>query len=399
MDICPYCKKPITNSRKALTAHGNIICVSCVNRFYKFVQDKHLDNFDLEMEDIPTPKEIKDCLDKSVIGQERAKKVISVSVYNHYKRLLDQSCMIEKSNILMVGPTGCGKTHMIRTLAETLHVPFVIADATSLTETGYVGDDVESVLARLLKAADGNKEAAERGIVYIDEIDKISKRNGLNTTRDISGEGVQQALLKIIEGSEISVPVDGIHKTAGGATVMMDTSNILFICGGAFDGMLDLKEKGTFGFLPASVTNTKESESAKAELTPDVLVGYGLTPEFVGRLPVLVTLDAMDKKFLVRILTEPKTAVTKQYERLFEMDGVRLIFEKDALEEIAELSLKRNTGARGLRSILEDIMTDIMFEIPGDQSIKKVIITKDSVHSKVPLIRRNEKVKTQLKTG
>lgn len=397
MDICPYCKKPITNARKALTAHGNIICVPCVNRFYKFVQDNDLDKFDLEMEDIPTPKEIKNCLDESVIGQERAKKVLSVSVYNHYKRLMDQSCMIEKSNILMVGPTGCGKTHMIRTLAETLHVPFVIADATSLTEAGYVGDDVESVLARLLKSADGNLEAAERGIVYIDEIDKISKRNGVNTTRDISGEGVQQALLKIIEGSEISIPADGMHKTPGGTTVMMDTSNILFICGGAFEGMLNLEDKGTFGFSP--VSNTKDSEPAKKELTPEVLIEYGLTPEFVGRLPVLVTLDAMNKEFLVRILTEPKMAVTKQYKRLLEMDGVQLVFDKDALEEIAELSLKRNTGARGLRSILEDIMTDIMFEIPGDRSIKKVVITKDSVHSKVPrLIRKSENARTR-KTG
>jgi len=351
------------------------------------------------------PKEITEILNKNVIGQDKAKKTLAVAIYNHAKRLKDESGKIKKSNIMMVGPSGSGKTLLAQTLAEALDVPFAIADATSLTEAGYVGDDVENILTRLLMVANGNIRKAERGIIYIDEIDKISRKGeNRSISRDVSGEGVQNALLKIIEGAEVSVPVHGGRKHPQGENAIINTKNILFICGGAFEGLLDDKDSKkkniAFGFASENVANNEglnenNSSKDKLQITPDMLVKYGMTPELMGRLPIIVKLDELSENDLVRILTEPECALTKEYQRLLEVDGVALKFDKDAISEIAKLAIKKHTGARGLRSILEDIMLDIMYDVPSSKRpVSKCTITKDTVYNKVPVLRyRNNKKK------
>ena len=337
-----------------------------------------------------TPSQIKRELDRFIIGQERAKKVLSVAIYNHNKRLHDKTGLIKKSNILLAGPSGCGKTLLARTLAKMLDVPFATADATSLTEAGYVGDDVEVVLQRLLDVADGDLELAQKGVVFIDEIDKIA-RMGENRSiaRDVSGEGVQSSLLKLIEGCKASVQTTGRRKHPNGANVTFDTSNVLFICGGAFEGLFeDNSKKNPLGF---GLGNTFEvidaDKTANEKLTQDALVKFGIMPELVGRLPVLCALTELKEDDLIRVLTEPEDAITKEYELLFEKDGVKLIFEEEALREIAKMAIEKKTGARGLRTILEDVMLDIMYDLPDQKdNISKCIITADSIKNKEPLI-------------
>lgn len=340
-----------------------------------------------------TPSEIHHELDKYVIGQEQAKKILAVAIYNHNKRLNDKTGLIKKSNILIAGPSGCGKTLLARTLAKMLNVPFVVADATSMTEAGYVGDDVEVCLQRLIEVADGDVRLAQRGIIYIDEIDKIA-RTGENRsiTRDVSGEGVQASLLKLIEGCKVSVPASFRRKQPNGANVTFNTSNVLFICGGAFEGLINTSsQRKNIGFLTSDSNIQDEVQSA---LTPESLVKYGLMPEFVGRLPILCSLTDLRENDLIRVLTEPEDAITKEYALLFEKDGVKLTYEEDALREIARLAITKKTGARGLRAILEDVMLDIMYDLPDMDDIKECIITKDSISTKEPvLVRKRGKKK------
>lgn len=339
-----------------------------------------------------TPSEIHRELDRFVIGQEEAKRILSVAVYNHNKRLNDKTGLIKKSNILIAGPSGCGKTLLAGTLARILHVPFVVADATSLTEAGYVGDDVDVCLQRLIEVSDGDIELAQKGIVYIDEIDKIARAGGNRSiTRDVSGEGVQASLLKLIEGCEVSVPVSARRKYPNGDNVTFNTSNVLFICGGAFEGLFDAVQNKSIGFM--SAINPKQEETEPV-LAPKSLVKYGLMPEFVGRLPILCALTELKENDLIRVLTEPEDAITKEYQLLFDKDGVKLTYEEDALREVARLAIAKNTGARGLRAILEDVMLDIMYELPDRNDISECIITKDSIASKEPvLIQRKRRKK------
>lgn len=339
-----------------------------------------------------TPSEIHRELNKFVIGQEQAKKILSVALYNHNKRLNDKTGVIKKSNILIAGPSGCGKTLLARTLAKMLNVPFVVADATSMTEAGYVGDDVEVCLQRLIEAADGDVRLAQRGIIYIDEIDKIARAGeNRSITRDVSGEGVQASLLKLIEGCNVSVPVSFKRKQPNGANVTFNTSNVLFICGGAFEGLFNTSsQRKNIGFLTSDSNIQDEVQSA---LTPEALVKYGLMPEFVGRLPILCSLTDLRENDLIRVLTEPEDAITKEYALLFEKDGVKLTYEEDALREIARLAITRKTGARGLRSILEDVMLDIMYHLPDMDDIKECIITKDSITKEPVLVRKRGKKK------
>ena len=392
---CSFCNKPQSQVRKLIAGpNGAYICDECIEVCSEIIEEEfEYDDDRREFDDINllTPEEIKAFLDEYVIGQDEAKKVLSVAVYNHYKRIMagsDLGVDLQKSNILMLGPTGCGKTLLAQTLAKILNVPFAIADATALTEAGYVGEDVESILLKVIQAADGDIERAEHGIIYIDEIDKIKRKSeNPSITRDVSGEGVQQALLKIIEGTVASVPPQGGRKHPHQELIQIDTTNILFICGGAFEGIDKIIEtrldKKSIGFNAEIAKKHEEDVDVLLhQVLPQDLVKFGLIPELVGRVPVTVSLDLLDKEALIRILTEPKSSLVKQYQKLMELDGVKLEFDKAALDAIAETSLARKTGARGLRAIMEDIMMDTMFRVPSDDTIKGCMITKDVVEGK-----------------